>query len=102
MPTLDSLLYARYATGDPHPKSRTFHGRLFCLRIKCHIKVVNWTCKHHTTLISMDYGHMKVVVIFRTEVRRVARKSRSVSPLGLGRSTTLKGGSPHVAHVPLC
>src|SRR3954469_20542095 len=66
------------------------------------MKFLNWTCKHHTNLISMDYGHMKVVVIVRKVLIVFSTNTRSVGPLGLGRSPAFKGGRPDVAHVLLC
>ena len=50
----------------------------------------------------MDYGHMKVVVIVRKVLMVFSTKTRSVGPLGLGRSPAFKGGNPDVTLVPVC
>src|SRR3954469_23130664 len=88
--------------GGTAPQVQNLSWAIVLFKNKWHIKVVNCTCKHHTTLICMDYVHMKVVVIVRKVLMVFSMKSRSVGPLGLGRSPACKGGRPDVTLVPLC
>src|SRR3954463_16442998 len=93
-------VYARFPfvcsirDGGPAPQVQNLSWAIVLFKNKVAHQSCELDMKHHTTLICMDYDHMKMVVIVRKVLRVFSTITRSVGPLGLGWSPTFNGGSP--------
>ena len=103
MSTLDSILYARYTKGGPTPQVQNLSWTIVFLmkQVPHQISELDMQTSHHPHKHGL-WPHEGAVVIVRKVLMMFSTKTRSVGPLGLGQSPAFKGGSPDVAHVPLC